>query len=663
MKVKSERPDTHGWTKGMLSLLLLFPMFLLDAQIQPPTFTDCSDVEACSYGAKDDLIHVDLKTEVVNHCISNPGLYFTTQIDLFSDSTIDQTKSTLDASGEYPLGVHTITFWAADGCGGVSSCKRVVTVKDCKKPKPICNAVTIELMPSSGLAEIMAASLEVGNSFDNLTAYGDLKILVERLEKVAPGQNAPDADAAVSVVVTCDDLPPVTMNPVVEVAVWVGDEAGNWDYCVTTITVKDWLGACGCGPIPMLSCYITNEDLEPIELVTVECATPSNNNWTQITGNSGVISFMIFEAGVYTLTPEKDINLLNGVTTYDLILLQRHFLGIKPLTSPYKIIAADINNNCSLSIADLIELRRMILDPKNAAFKNNTSWRFVDANFIFPNPMKPCNFAETVSFNVISSIGFLGANFIGVKIGDISGDHTPNQLLEPESREVRGNLTFRVMDRLLESGQEYEIAISANDVADILGYQYTLEMDPGKVEFIDVTPRRAELDRSHFGLAMTSDGKLTTSWNGSGPTTLVEGAVLYTITLRALSSGWLSQALNLSSTVTPAEAYDQNEKLLDVQLHFDRGEINGGEFTLDQNKPNPFTNQTRIGFYLPEAGEATLTVYDVMGKVLYKSNASFEYGVNEFVLSRSELPEQGVLYYTVQYGGQVATKRMIVNQY
>ena len=114
-------------------------------------------------------------------------------------------------------------------------------------------------MPSNGMAEVWATSLEVGDSYDNCTEYSKLQILVERLSDVGAGQNAPDADAAGSIIVTCDDLPPVTMSPVVEVAVWVGDEAGNWDYCVTTITVQDWMGACGRTMNTSLSSYISNE--------------------------------------------------------------------------------------------------------------------------------------------------------------------------------------------------------------------------------------------------------------------------------------------------------------------------------------------------------------------------------------------------------------------
>ncbi|MBK7341937.1 MAG: hypothetical protein IPJ06_01780 [Saprospiraceae bacterium] len=185
MMLNSIHQFVSGWIKGLLPVFLLLPVLMVDAQIPPPTFLDCADVSVCSFGTKDDLIHVDLQAAVTNHCISNPGLYWTTHIDLFNDGSVDQTLTKPDASGEFPLGIHTITFWVADGCGGVSSCQRVVTVRDCKKPTPICNAVTIELMPACGLAEVLAESLEVGISYDNLTAYGELQILVERLDKIS----------------------------------------------------------------------------------------------------------------------------------------------------------------------------------------------------------------------------------------------------------------------------------------------------------------------------------------------------------------------------------------------------------------------------------------------------------------------------------------------
>jgi hypothetical protein len=65
--------------------------------------------------------------------------------------------------------------------------------------------------------------------------------------------------------------------------------------------------------------------------------------------------------GDYTVTPVLDANYLNGVSTFDLVLIQRHILGVQLLDSPYKMIAADANNSQTITTSDIIMLRRLIL--------------------------------------------------------------------------------------------------------------------------------------------------------------------------------------------------------------------------------------------------------------------------------------------------------------
>jgi hypothetical protein len=93
-------------------------------------------------------------------------------------------------------------------------------------------------------------------------------------------------------------------------------------------------------------------------------------------------------ADTLTFTPYKDDNPLNGVTTYDLVLISRHILGIEPLGSPYKMIAADANRSGAVLTSDVVELRKLILGIYGN-LPNNTSWRFVPRSFVFTNPDNP----------------------------------------------------------------------------------------------------------------------------------------------------------------------------------------------------------------------------------------------------------------------------------
>jgi hypothetical protein len=75
--------------------------------------------------------------------------------------------------------------------------------------------------------------------------------------------------------------------------------------------------------------------------------------------------------------------------------------------------------------------------------------------------------------------------------------------------------------------------------------------------------------------------------------------------------------------------------------------------------PNPFVSKTVIGFYLPEATEATLTVYDETGRMIYTVTGDFAKGNNAITLDRAQINTTGVLYYTLETATDRATKKMV----
>jgi hypothetical protein len=624
-----------------------------------PQWVNCADVEYCSFEANCGPTFIDLKCLAVDACTDSAQLKYTYFIDAFNDGTIDIEGTGNDASGAYPLGTHKITFKVTDQCGNWNTCTKLFTIRDCKKPTPICiNGLSVDLMatPNGGMAQIWAKSLEAGDSHDNCTSYENLTILVERFSAITPGQDTPGAGASDVITVTCDDIPPVATTPHVEVVVWVGDEAGNWDYCITTIWVQDNMGACGNGMTTALFTHIQTEYQEGVELV--EVGVSGDYNMLQLSNSAGQTLFNDLMIGsAVTVAPSKDINPLNGISTYDLLLIQKHILSVKSLGSPYKLIAADVNNSTTVTISDIIELRRMILNP-GLAFSNNTSWRFVDADFVFPNPHKISTYPEMKSFAGLPNGAT--ASFVGVKIGDVSGDASPNSLLGGEVRDIVGVLPFSMDDQRLEAGRDYTIAIKADDFDQIQGYQYTIEFDTEALQMQQLEPVWSELGLSNFGLGRAGEGLIATSWNSSEGLSLRDGEVLYTISFRALTDVMLSQVIRVNSRMVRAEAYDRDEDLLDVRFRFDGGLLVGGEFALYQNEPNPFSDITMIGFNLPETTTATLKVYDTSGKILKVIRGEFARGYNEIQLSSADIRGQGMLFYELETSTHRDIKRMIL---
>jgi hypothetical protein len=181
------------------------------------------------------------------------------------------------------------------------------------------------------------------------------------------------------------------------------------------------MNLCGPGPLAVgTSGAIATEEALAVE--NVEVSLSGQTSMTMMTAADGEYAFAGLQEGYdYTVTPQLNANYLNGVSTFDLVLISKHILGVQPLGSPYKMIAADVNNSKSITTLDLIQLRKLILSI-DTEFENNTSWRFVEAAYNFPNALNPWfeEFPEVVNVNNLPATGITGADFVAVKIGDVN---------------------------------------------------------------------------------------------------------------------------------------------------------------------------------------------------------------------------------------------------
>ena len=340
----------------------------------------------------------------------------------------------------------------------------------------------------------------------------------------------------------------------------------------------------------------------------------------------------------------------NGVSTFDLVLISKDILGVQELDSPYKKIAADANNSGGISAIDLIEIRKAILGI-STEFKNNTSWRFVDADYVFQNTRNPWAeaFPEVKNFNNVT-LGQLQSDFIAVKIGDVNESVIANSRLA-EGRTIAGTFTLDVKDQTLVAGNEYEVAFTAKDLAQIQGYQFTLN-HTNAVDFVDM--KYGVATEENFGFTKLDSRAITTSWNGE----VAEGA-LFTVVIRANADAQLRDVLSVSSRFTQAEAYNTANETLDVAIAFNGEIAAANDFRLYQNTPNPFKGETLIGFDLPEAAQGTLTVFDINGKALQVVRRNFDKGYNQVTFKSDQLPA-GVLSYTLETDGFAKSMKMIV---
>ncbi len=545
---------------------------------------------------------------------------------------------------ELPYGVHKIVWFVDDGCGNEQTCEWFFEVKDCKKPTIVCKDINVNLMPTKMITLNEADFLQ--STFDNCTPADKL---ITAIRKKGVGQGfplLPNGQPQKTVTFTCSELGPQ------EVEVWSRDLAGNADFCLAQVNIQDNMGVCS-GQNASVAGTLKTEKQEGVSYAQVKMNVTFGAPGippAQLIVPTDIDGHYTFAGALplgssYELIPTKDDSPLNGVSTFDLVLINKHILGLEPLSSPYKMIAADANSSRSITTFDLVELRKLILGIYTE-LPAAPSWRFLPSNFDFPDPTNPFLTVFPEKIQVMEVLADrLNEDFVAVKVGDVSGNAIAH--VNAAQERTSGTTFLLLDDRHVKAGELFTVAFRPEQT---IAYQFTLTYPD--LDLIDIFPSE-NLSREHF--AAFDDKHTLTAALDRG-----EGFVLQ---FRARRDGVLSQMLYLNSHITPAEAYTVDGQKTALALRFGSSSesASAAEFELMQNTPNPVRTFTTIVFYLPQATEATLTISDAEGRLVKRIKGQFQAGFNSTVLHRAELPA-GLLFYQLDTPTHSATKKMFVMQ-
>ena len=566
---------------------------------------------------------------------------------------------------------HRVVWQVFDGCNNRVSQTKYFQITDLKAPTPYCLNISSAFM-ENGEVELWAIDFDV-NSFDNCS---DEESLIFTFTDILPpprddseydstddflwydgtfwyydstNGNYQDQDdyggevhswnpglRSSGKIFTPDDL---DSDGIVYVPIYVWDECGNKDFCTVTLRVVDNDGG---GVIAGKIVTEAGENVSGI-MTQVEAAMPGYPKY-YMTDDLGEYAFSEAPFNIdYSISGSSEDNYLNGVSTLDLVLIQRHILGQESLSSAYKMIAADINNDKTISALDLLDLRKLILGIYNK-LPENVSWKTVVASqaLTTSNPWVYNDAIEILSLDDNK----LAEDFIAVKIGDVNG--TVQLLKGQQQLNTRAEpLQFEFIDSKVKKGERISLTISTS-AEQMFAYQLTLDF--GGMQFLSI-----EGDNVNESNVAQFDNQLAISCHAL---TALNKDNLLTLHLIATSDGNLSDFLSINSDLVQAEAYvGENLATQSVALKAIKTE---SIFKLLQNTPNPFSKETSIVFQLPETGDVNLSFYDLTGKLIYEVNDNFEAGVNNININASDLGVTGMVIYKMQTQDATASKSMIV---
>lgn len=354
--------------------------------------------------------------------------------------------------------------------------------------------------------------------------------------------------------------------------------------------------------------------------------------------DSGVFNIMTDEYGNFAISDIvnsndceisvlKNDDFLNGVTTLDLILIQRHILGLDIFDQSRKYVAADVNNDKRVSAGDLIELRKLILGITNK-FSHYKSWRFI---------------TELPDFDRISSIDvnekyviekgvkdFNELNFMGIKLGDINDDSNLKSDQEFRNSNVE---KIKVVINTLEGGKQI-VKFYATSSFDLNGLQMSLDVDNGDDFYLVNGQLKIEKDQINF-----KDNNVKISYSTINPISINNAEPLFSLRFKSKSNNDRHIVLDK----------DFNNELYFSDLSSENIRLNTlsnvGSFISVNAKPNPFSDKILVEFYNDESAPINIEIYNVTGSLIYSKSIMSVIGINELTISSKQLDDISGLYY------------------
>ena len=145
-------------------------------------------------------------------------------------------------------------------------------------------------------------------------------------------------------------------------------------------------------------------------------------------------------------------------------------------------------------------------------------------------------------------------------------------------------------------------------------------------------------------------GAMTTNFALRAENSPGRGSRLYTVRYKATDAG----NRTVRSTKTVAVQFGGGG------LIFSDDDYIPATLELQQNYPNPFSGTTSFTFRLPEDMDASVRVYDMLGReVAVVTEGAFHAGSHSVEFSGADLPE-GVYLYKLITGNDVVTKKMVL---
>jgi hypothetical protein len=617
---------------------------------KPLILSKCNDTMICTYDLNCSSQNVTLQIQASDYCNTSINLQYKVKLDYNADGTIDFVRDLGNNSNFntlFPLGLHKVIWEVEDGCGNVASCNYKINLVNCKPPTVYCH-------PSLNVV--------LGNRDTNGDGIPDIKEVSVKARDLDAGSSHSCGYSlrysfSRDIHDTIRTYGCAEANQSVPVSLFITDINGNWSECKARIFVQDdpsRLPHCTTNAMANVTGFIHSSNTEAMK--SVEVILESTTTKSELSIDDGRYIFNDLPTNQnYIVRPVKNQDWLNGVTTADIVKIQKHILGIQEFKHANQYIAADVNNSNSITAKDISDLRKLILGV-TATIPNNTSWKFIDKQYSFTQPDDALLHQYPMSYTLKPLLSNMNIDFTGIKIGDVNESAKASGVAKVETRSSE-KLIIDVEELTHTNDDEILLSFSARDIERYDGFQFTLHFNTDVLKFVGKQNNIESLvTDEQISFINTDAGIITCSWNGDSNSK----NKLFELVFRKKKVSTIADQIVINSLLTPALALlNSTDQEQEVRLNF-RSESQS-VFSVKQNKPNPWNKTTDIEICVPEISVVNLKLYDFTGKLISTLEKKLAKGVSIWSLERSQFGHSGVYFYQFNCGSHSFTQKMIVD--
>lgn len=640
-----------------LLLCCLFSVQLLSAQ--PILWiSDCSDKTFCFNPGTCAQGNVLLTEKAVTNCAGSSNINYLARVDLNNDSSVDFTISNDTVIATYPAGTHKITWRASDNCFNVTTCTYTFTIKDCFPPNMLCLSGVNQVLTAPECEASFDPDQFILTLNDNCTPLNQIE---KRIRKFGDGTGFPSTTS-----VTFGECNQGTNF----VEVWTRDANGLTNSCQNYVIVQTNNSGCDCNPdgdLNMQTCVRTpaNKKISHYTLsANIESTggvqTPVNKQKLATTTDScSAIAFdkLPFGGNYRAVLRASRIgdNPLEGVSTFDLVVISKHILNVDPFDNIYQVLAADVNRNGTVTATDIVEIRKLILGLYDTLPGISSPWRFVQPAADPGNLQAPLStLRDTYQINLTNlntDFTFPNLPFIAVKYGDLNA----SAAFAPDGDD-RGlqNYALYVKDVDIQNNQSCNIPIYVRSGVELEGLQMSLSLPLEAAEWLGVEGLPAE------AWYIDPAGLLHISFVQAAGIQWAARQTAFTLRLRAKVDFRLSDYLALEQNRLKPEIYCPDD-LGKTRRHTLRllPEYQGRQALLSPPSPNPFSHSVLFQMNLPEAGFVQLDIHNAAGRLIHSEYRFWEAGLYDWRPAVAEWPGTGAYFYRLTIGNNVFNGKLI----